>query len=215
VTRDSTPVPPWLYELAAAARLMDIPSALRPPVTGGRRSAVLVLFADGPDGPDVMFVQRSRGLRLHAGETAFPGGVIETTDEGPVAAALRETAEEAGVCPGDVDVVATLPELFIPPTGFRVVPVLAWWRRPCAVAPVDRGEVDAVARISVGELADPAGRLMLRRPEGIVLPAFQVRGRLIWGMTAAVLDGLLVLAGWDRPWDGRVVGLPGSPGDGE
>jgi 8-oxo-dGTP pyrophosphatase MutT (NUDIX family) len=162
-----------------------------------------------------MFVQRSRGLRLHAGEMAFPGGVIETTDEGPVAAALRETAEEAGVCPGDVDVVASLPELFIPPTGFRVVPVLAWWRRPCAVAPVDRGEVDAVARISVDELADPAGRLMLRRPAGIVLPAFQVRGRLIWGMTAAVLDGLLVLAGWERPWEKRVVELSGSPGDAE
>lgn len=54
-----------------------------------------------------------------------------------MAAALREAAEEVGVDPGDVDVVATLPELFIPPTGFRVVPVLAWWRQPRAVAPID------------------------------------------------------------------------------
>ena len=207
MTADGEPVPPWLRELANAARTMDRSPSLMPPVSGGRRSAVLVLFADGPDGPDLLFIQRSKGLRVHAGQTAFPGGVIDATDEGPVAAALREAAEEVGVDPGDVDVVATLPELFIPPTGFRVVPVLAWWRQPRAVAPIDPGEVAAVDRISVRELADPAGRLMLHRPSGIILPAFRVRGTLIWGITAELVDRLLGLAGWEREWDARVVEL--------
>jgi 8-oxo-dGTP pyrophosphatase MutT (NUDIX family) len=172
---------------------------------------VLVLFAagpNGPDDPDLLFIQRSAGLRLHAGQPGFPGGVIDAADAGPAAAALREAAEEAGVDPDGVEVLGTLPELFIPPTGFEVVPVLAWWRRPCAVAPVDPGEVAAVKRISVSELADPAARLMVHRPGGIVLPAFQVTGMLIWGMTAALVDRLLALAGWERPWDAtRVVEL--------
>jgi len=215
VIADGNPVPSWLRELADAARIMDPPPALMPPASGGRRSAVLVLFADGPDGPDLLFIRRSKDLRLHAGQTAFPGGVIDATDEGPVAAALRESAEEAGVNPGDVDVVATLPELYIPPTGFRVVPVLAWWRRPRAVAPVDPGEVDAVERIGVGELADPARRLMLHRPTGIILPAFRVRDRLIWGMTAALVDRLLALAGWEQRWEAQVVELPCSPQAGD
>jgi 8-oxo-dGTP pyrophosphatase MutT (NUDIX family) len=169
---------------------------------------VLVLFAagrDGPDDPGLLFIQRSDGLRLHAGQPGFPGGVIEATDSGPVAAALREAAEEVGLDPRGVDVLGTLPELFIPPTGFQVVPVLAWWRQPCAVAPVDPGEVAAVEQISVSELADPSVRLMLHRPSGTILPAFRVRGMLIWGMTAALVDRLLALAGWERPWDASTV----------
>jgi 8-oxo-dGTP pyrophosphatase MutT (NUDIX family) len=208
VTSAGEPVPAWLRRLAAAARTMEVPAPLQPPAGGGRRSAVLVLFATGPgtpDDPSLLFIQRSQGLRLHAGQPGFPGGVIEAADSGPVAAALREAAEEVGVDPRDVDVLCTLPELFIPPTGFQVVPVLAWWRQPHAVAPVDLGEVAAVERISVTELADPAVRLMMHRPSGITLPAFRVREMVIWGMTAAVVDRLLALGGWERPWDASTV----------
>jgi 8-oxo-dGTP pyrophosphatase MutT (NUDIX family) len=212
---DAKPVPSWLRVLGSAATTMSLSPALLPPASGGRRSAVLVLFAEGPDGPDLLFIRRSERLRHHPGQTAFPGGVIDAIDAGPVEAALREAAEEVGIEPAAVEVVATLPELFIPPTRFRVVPVLAWWRRPRAVTPVDRGEVDAVERISVGDLADPAGRLMLHRPSGIILPAFQVRGRLIWGMTAEIVARLLALAGWERPWDTQVVELPNMLSVGE
>ena len=197
--------PSWLLRLAEAAGTMDVPAPLEPPATGGRPSAVLVLFGDGPNGPDLLFIQRSEGLRLHAGQPAFPGGAVDDDDEGPVAAALREAAEEVGLDPGGVDVIGTLPEVFIERTGFRVVPVLAWWRTPSAVAPVDEGEVAAVERVSLAELADPAVRLMLRMPSGRSSPAFRVRGLLIWGFTAALVDRLLALGGWARPWDVSVV----------
>jgi len=105
-------------------------------------------------------------------------------------------------------VVGTLPELFIPRTGFRVVPVLAWWRRPCAVAPVDPAEVAAVERVSVSELADPQTRVTVRGPSGFLSPAFRVKGMLIWGFTAVLVDRLLALAGWERPWDtAKVIDL--------
>ena len=56
---------------------------------------------------------------------AFPGGAIDAGDGGPVGAALREAVEEVGLDPSGVDVVGTWPEVYIPRTGFRVVPVLA------------------------------------------------------------------------------------------
>lgn len=206
MTSDGQPVPAeqvpaWLRELAATAKTMEISPSILPPATGGRASAVLVLFAEGPDGPDLLFIQRSDELRLHAGQPAFPGGAIDAGDEGPVAAALREAVEEVGLDPAGVDVVGTLPEMFIERTGFRVVPVLGWWRRPSAVAPVDAAEVAAVERVSVAELADPDVRLMVRVPDGRTTPAFRVRGMLIWGFTAMLVDRLLVLAGWEKPWD--------------
>ncbi len=184
---------------------MEVDPMVLPPASGGRPSAVLVLFAQGADGPDLLLIQRSEGLRLHAGQPAFPGGAIDATDSGPVAAALREAAEEVGLDPGGVDVVGTLPELFIARTGFRVLPVLAWWREPCAVAPVDPREVAAVERVAVAELADPAARLTVRGPAGRLSPAFRVRGMLIWGFTASIVDRLLAAGGWERPWDAAVV----------
>jgi len=199
------PAPAWLIRLADAARSMEVPAPLAPPATGGRPSAVLVLFGDGPDGPDLLFIQRSDELRLHAGQPAFPGGAIDAGDGGPVGAALREAAEEVGLDLAGVEVVGTLPEVFIERTGFRVVPVLAWWRTPSAVAPVDVAEVAAVERVSVAELADPATRLTLRLPNGRGSPAFRVRGMLIWGFTAALVDRLLALGGWEKPWDASVV----------
>ncbi len=132
-------------------------------------------------------------------------GSIDPTDAGPVAAALREAAEEVGVVPAGVDVVGTLPELYIPRTRFRVVPVLAWWREPTAVAPVDAAEVAAVERIAVSELADPAARVLVRVPGGGLSPAFRARGLLIWGFTAGIVDRLLKLGGWERPWAGAEV----------
>lgn len=197
--------PRWLRDLAAAAKAMHVPRAVRPPASGGRRSAVLVLFGAGPDGPDLLYIQRNEGLRRHSGQPAFPGGRIEDSDDGPVAAALREAVEETGLDPDGVDVLATLPEMFISRSQFRVVPVLAWWRVPSAVRPVDVGEVAAVERISVAELTDPRNRVMMRSPSGHSGPAFRVGSMLIWGFTAHLTDRLLALGGFERPWNATVI----------
>ncbi|MFB9800088.1 NUDIX hydrolase [Streptomonospora salina] len=197
---------------------MPVPSVMRPPESGGRRSAVLILFGEGEHGPDVLLIQRNNGLRRHSGQPAFPGGSFEPGDEGPEDCAVREAVEETGVDPVGIELLGRLPELFIRPSAFRVTPVMAWWREPSEVRAADAGEVAGVVRVPVSELADPANRIRARHPNGSSGPAFRVHGMLVWGFTAAILDRLLVLGGWERPWlDGQEaepVALPGG-GTGE
>ena len=202
-------VPAWLGTLAAA--LPDIRpeqlSRVLPPAEGPRRSAaVLALFGEGAgDGaagePDLLLIERAATMRSHAGQPAFPGGSGDPGDDGPVAAALREAQEEVGVDPASVEVLGVLPELWLPPSGFAVTPVVAWWRAPHPVRAVDAGEVAAVVRVPLSRLTDPAHRCVVRHPSGWTGPAFDTGDLLVWGFTAGVLDRLLAFGGWERPWD--------------
>lgn len=196
-------VPPWLQQLADAIPHVRSEHFTRflPPAEGGRASAVLVLFGEGEGGPDLLLIERAATLRSHAGQPAFPGGAQDPEDSGPVAAALREATEEVGVDPASVEVLGILPALWLPPSGFVVHPVVAWWREPHPVDVVDEAEVAAVVRVPLEELTDPANRLRVQHPSGYTGPAFAVRGLVVWGFTAGLLAGILTLAGWERPWD--------------
>jgi 8-oxo-dGTP pyrophosphatase MutT (NUDIX family) len=205
-------LPEWLTpvaDLVAGTRAEDL-TRFVPPPSGGRGSAVLILFGADPDGgPDVLLIERARDMRSHAGQPAFPGGGIDPTDATPIAAALREAVEETGLDPAGVAVFGTLPDLWVPVSGYVVTPVLAWWRNPSPVSAVDPAEVASVHRVPVAELVDPDNRVRVRHPSGYVGPGFAVRGLLVWGFTAGILDRLLDLVGWARPWDpDRVVDLP-------
>lgn len=183
---------------------------MKPPRNGaGRSAAVLLLFGDGPFGPDILLIQRSTRGRRHAGQPAFPGGGIDPDDDGVVGAALREAEEETGLDPRGVTVVRTLPELYVGRSDNRVTPVVGWWHEPSAVHAASPDEVDSVERVPVSELVDPANRLRLAHPSGYSGPAFRVRGMLVWGFTAMVLDGVLRAGGFELPWDKtRVEDLP-------
>ena len=196
-------LPDWLRPVAegAAAITGEQLSRWLPPPEGGRQSAVLVLFGEGDDGPDLLLIERSSTMNSHAGQPAFPGGAVDDTDADVVAAALREAEEETGLDPAGVHVLATLPELFLPPSGFVVTPVIGWWRSPSPVRVVDRGEVARVERVPLAELLDPANRYSVRHPSGYIGPAFGVRGLVVWGFTAGLLSRLFALVGWEQPWD--------------
>jgi len=202
--------PVWLQPLIDAAQEESTFNAWADDLPDDvRRSAVLILFGDGVNGPDVLLIQRSAHLRNHAGQPAFPGGGIDPTDNGPVEAALREAEEETGLDPAGVDVVAVFEDLWLPPSGNVVTPVLAWWHTPSDVEAADIREVASVARVPVADLADARNRVVVRGPSGRMGPGFEVADMFVWGFTAGVLARLLVLGGWEQPWDSdRVVDLP-------
>jgi len=207
----STNLPTWWHPLAErAARIQgeEITRFLPPENGDATPSAVLILLAEGGEGPDVLLMQRSANLRHHAGQPSFPGGVTEPDDADPVATALREANEEVGLDPTSVTVVTTLPDLWINVTNYQVTPVLAWWHTAHPILSINPGEVSSVARVPLRELADPDRRVRARHPSGYIGPAFDVDGMLVWGFTAGVLATVLRLGGWEQPWEpGRLHDL--------
>lgn len=200
-------IPRWLRPLVSATEDLDSDqfSQFTPPDDTGRQSAVLILFGEGEAGPDVLLIQRAPDMRSHAGQPAFPGGAEDPDDGGPVAAALREAQEETGLRPEGVDVLHCLPQVWLPPSGYVVTPVLGWWREPSPVSAMDPAEVSAVHRVPLAELTDPGNRVNVRHPSGYIGPGFTVRDMLVWGFTALLLDRILALADWERPWDSRRI----------
>ena len=161
-------LPEWLEPVRRGALTItaDELTAFVPPEDADtREGAVLMLFGDGPQGPDLLLTERAHDMRSHPGQVSFPGGSIDAEDPSPRHAALREAEEETGLDPDGVDVFAELPQLWLPPSNFAVTPVLAWWREETEVRVVDPAEVHAIYRVPVEELLDPQprGRLCERR----------------------------------------------------
>lgn len=178
----------------------------------GRDAAVLVLFSGPqdsssgglPDDADLLVTVRASTLRHHAGQAAFPGGAADPGDEGPIHTALREAGEETGIDAGRLAPLATLEKMFIPPSGFHVVPVLAYSPDPGPVAVVDESETAIVARVPVRAFINPENRLMVYRKENtrrLAGPAFLLNEMLVWGFTGQVISAMLDVAGWAQPWN--------------
>lgn len=207
----SAQLPPWLEPVRRAAAditAADLTQFVPPEGSQTRRGAVLLLFGEGPDGPDLLLTERAHTMRSHPAQVSFPGGSVDADDDGPVHTALREAQEEIGLEPAGVEVFATLPELWLPPSNFAVTPVLGWWRAECPVHVVDPAEVHALYRVPIADLLDPAHRVSVRHPSGWVGAAFLIgadKDLVLWGFTAGIISRLFDFLGWTRPWETGVL----------
>jgi 8-oxo-dGTP pyrophosphatase MutT (NUDIX family) len=199
-------LPDWLAPLVDGSDTIraDDLSRFAPPSDGPtpREAAVLMLFGDGPLGPDILLTERSHSMRSHPGQISFPGGSLDPEDSGPIAAALREAQEETGLDPAGVQVFGALPELWLPPSNFAVTTVLGWWATESPVSVVDPNEVHAILRVPLATLLDPEHRVTMVHPLGFRGPGFLLPDEgILWGFTAGLISRLFDHVGWTRPWD--------------
>ena len=79
-------------------------------------AAVLVPLVTHLDGLTAMFTQRTDHLLHHAGQISFPGGHMDPGDDTPEETALRETHEEIGLPPDQVELIAPLSQVMLSTT---------------------------------------------------------------------------------------------------
>jgi 8-oxo-dGTP pyrophosphatase MutT (NUDIX family) len=214
LTMDDVALPEWLEPVRDAVETMtgeDLSAFTPPDDPTPREGAVLVLFGDGPEGPDILLTERAHTMRSQPGQVSFPGGASDDGEDA-VATALREAEEETGLDPDGVGVFAVLPRIWLPPRNFAVAPVLAYWDHPSPIHVVNEREVHAVFRTPIEHMLDPAQRFCVKHPLGWHGPGWMVgpeRDVLLWGFTAGIIDALFDHVGWTRDWDrGEVRTLP-------
>ena len=206
---DGTTLPDWLKPvevLAGSVEAEQLAPRFPHPPDDARPAAVLICFADGAEGPELLLTQRATTLRSHPGQISFPGGACDPGDADAVTTALREAEEEVGLDPSDVLIFGTLPLLWLPPSNFAVTAVLGYWSSPRTLEPVDVSEVASILHHPIRQLIDPANRFSVVHPTGWRGPAFEVGTEVpLWGFTAGVISRLFEQLGWEKPWDDSVT----------
>lgn len=163
------------------------------PNTRTRKSAILILFY--PYKEEIYFPLILRPIYdgVHSGQIAFPGGRYENVDENLIRTALREAQEEIGLRLTDVEVLGVLTEIFIPPSNFNVLPVIATIPYKPDFFP-DPIEVEDIYEINLDEILDKGivgTSEKSVRGEQIIAPHYKVRNHLVWGATAMMICELL------------------------
>ncbi|HEX9737200.1 MAG TPA: CoA pyrophosphatase [Thermoanaerobaculia bacterium] len=182
----------WITELRT--RLAS-PPARRLPHDDARQAAVLVpLYVDAGE-LWTLLTRRCDDLPHHKGQIAFPGGSLEPGED-TWAAALRETREEVGIDPERVLRLGELDETETG-TGFRIVPCVGAVPYPVETRR-NPGEIDEIFPVPLSAFQDP--KLVEDRPVRIdgaerLLRVYHVGGRQVWGLTARIVQSLLVRLG--------------------
>jgi 8-oxo-dGTP pyrophosphatase MutT (NUDIX family) len=144
------------------------------------------------DEPTVLLTQRTAHLTTHSGQVAFPGGKVDATDRDVVHTALRESHEEVGLDPAQVQVLGTISD-YVTGTAFVVTPVVGLVSPDHTINP-NPSEVASVFEVPLAFLMNPAfhQRHALeaegRRREWFSMPYQDGEDlRFIWGATAGMI----------------------------
>lgn len=155
-----------------------------------RRAAVLVPIIDRPR-PSVLLTRRAAHLKDHAGQVSFPGGRVEDGDRDATATALRETGEEIGLAPRQVEIIGAI-DRYETVTGFDITPVVGLIEPGFTLDP-DPREVAEVFEVPLAVIFDPANhRRHSRQWRGSTRRFYVIpyKDYYIWGATAGMLVNL-------------------------
>ncbi|HVR97536.1 MAG TPA: CoA pyrophosphatase [Thermoanaerobaculia bacterium] len=164
------------------------PSELRP------ASVLVPLYVDAGELWTIL-TKRTDTLSSHRSQIAFPGGARELKED-PWEAAVRETGEEIGIDPTRILRLGELEEQESS-SGFRVIPCVGAVPFPYEATP-NEAEIAEVFSLPLTAFANP--RMVEERNVKIngterMIRIYHVGNRQIWGLTARIMQNLLIRLG--------------------
>ena len=141
----------------------------------------------------ILFTQRSNHVHHHKGQISFPGGGRHESERSLQDTALRETWEEIGLEPRDVELLGELDDARTATSGFVVSPFVAFIPYPYKFKVSDY-ECDEIFDLPVEDLIH---KTKVKEDhyavddEHFITYSYEYEGRLIWGATAGILHQFL------------------------
>ena len=158
-----------------------------------KKAAVLMLFYPKNERTHLALIVRNSYPGVHSSQIGFPGGKVELSDANLTETALRETHEEVGIAPHQIQVVKTFSEIYIPPSNYLVAPFMGVAYEELTFIP-DPNEVKKVLELSIADFLDEQiltkVTMSTSYATDIEVPAFQVDKYIVWGATAMMMSEL-------------------------
>lgn len=178
-----------------------------------KRASVLVPLIEKNDCYEILFEVRSKNLRSQPNEIAFPGGKIEK-DETPREACIRETCEELGLKPEDIEIISPL-DLYISHSNLVIHPFFGIIKNTENLS-INKNEVDHVFTAPIDYLMDytpeefqneirvnpsedfPYDKIPNKKKYKFAVGKYSVlfyeyKDYIIWGISAKILENFLNL----------------------
>lgn len=160
---------------------------------GLTEAAVAILVYPKQDGLTIILNKRTDRVEHHKGEISFPGGGRDPEDVSILDTALRETQEEMGIDPDDIEIIVQLDQVSTR-SGFSITPFVG------VIPPdydfkVSKIEIAEVLEVPIESLIDTENRVEDDRVWGNEVSNKQysyIYGtHIIWGATARIITQLL------------------------
>jgi 8-oxo-dGTP pyrophosphatase MutT (NUDIX family) len=178
--------------LAPEIRKIDLRNGIEP--NHAMESAVLILLYPVDNRLHTVVILRNEYDGPHSGQISLPGGKYEESDIDFLFTAIRESQEEIGINPSDIEIVGQLSRFYVRPSNFIVYPFIAFQPSRPEFKPdpteVQRIiEIDILKELNLNKIVNRT--LTFKNNIQVNAPGFAVGGEFLWGATAMIMSELI------------------------